>query len=103
MEDKVYSFLGLAQKAGKLHSGEFACEKLIAKGSTRLVIVTEDASVNTKKRFKNKCTFYNTKLVLFGEKSRLGSALGKDIRAVVVVTEEGFARRLEELIQTIQK
>ena len=51
--DKVLSYLGLATKAGKIQSGEFSTEKSVKCGKAALVIVAEDASDNTKKKFKN--------------------------------------------------
>ena len=56
--NKVYSMLGLAMKAGKVVSGEFATDKSVKSGNAWLVIVSEDASDNTKKMFSNMCEFY---------------------------------------------
>ena len=47
MNDKVISLLGLAERAGKIASGEFAAEKAVKIGKARLIIVAEDASDNT--------------------------------------------------------
>ena len=58
-QNKVLSMLGLATKAGKISSGEFSTEKEIKTGYAALVIVAEDASDNTKKKFKN----YNNFLI----------------------------------------
>ena len=51
--NKVYSMLGLAMKAGKVASGEFATDKSVKSGKAWLVIVSEDASDNTRKMFSN--------------------------------------------------
>ena len=50
------SLLGLAARAGKVVSGEFAVEKSVKSGKTFLVLVAEDASANTKKNFSDMCT-----------------------------------------------
>ena len=55
--DKIYSFLGLCIRAGKLDTGELAVEKSISSGKARLIIISEDASENTKKQFHDKCRF----------------------------------------------
>ena len=39
MNDKVISLLGLAERAGKIASGEFAAEKAVKTGKARLIIV----------------------------------------------------------------
>ena len=41
--DRLLSLLGIAQKAGKLESGSFLCEKAIKGKNAKLVIVAEDA------------------------------------------------------------
>ena len=56
--DRVFSMIGLAQKAGTVVSGEFATEKAVKTGKAFLVIVSDAASDNTKKMFRNMCTFY---------------------------------------------
>ena len=52
---KVLNLLGLATRAGKTASGEFMTEKAIKSGKAYLVIVSEEASDNTKKMFENVC------------------------------------------------
>ena len=56
--NRVLSLIGLATKAGKTVSGEFSTEKSVKTGKGLLVIVAEDASENTKKKFRNICSFY---------------------------------------------
>ncbi len=85
-------------KAGKISSGDFSCEKLISAGRAKLVLVAEDASENTKKKFKDACSYKKVNIVFFGSKDLLGRAIGKEIRAVLAVTEEGFAERIMTLI-----
>ena len=41
--NKVHSMIGLATKAGKVVSGEFAVEKAIKDGKAFLVTIAEDA------------------------------------------------------------
>ena len=41
--------IGLAQKAGKVASGEFSTEKAVKTGKAYTVIVADDSSDNTKK------------------------------------------------------
>ena len=53
MTDKALSMIGLATKAGKIASGEFAVESAVRKGKACLVIIASDASDNTKKSFND--------------------------------------------------
>ena len=49
--DPVLSMLGLAAKAGKIVSGEFATEQAIKADKACLVVIAKDASDNTTKKF----------------------------------------------------
>ena len=53
-QNKALSMIGLATKAGKVASGEFCTEKEVKSGRAYLVIVADDASDNTKKKFQIK-------------------------------------------------
>lgn len=103
MDNKIYSFLGLATKAGKLISGDDTCEKAVKAGKVKLVIISEDASANTKKSKNDLCSFYNTDIRFFGEKELLGKYTGKHLRSVLAITDAGFAKKLIELIDTSLK
>ncbi len=98
MVERIYSFLGLAAKAGKLLSGEESCERALKSGKVYLVIVSEDASDNTKKKFRDMCNYRDIEIRYYGEKDLLGSYTGKRVRSVIAVTEIGFARHLKEMI-----
>ena len=88
------SMLGLATKAGKVASGEFMTENAVKSGIASLVIVAEDASENTKKKFQNMCEFYETPIRVYGIKDDLGHAMGKEFRASLAITDEGLAKAI---------
>jgi ribosomal protein L7Ae-like RNA K-turn-binding protein len=98
---KILSLLGLAYKSRNLTSGGFMTEKVIKKGTAELVIVTNDASENTKKLFRNKCEFYEVPLYIFSNSEELGHAIGKEARVSLAVTDSGFARTLRNLLDKI--
>lgn len=99
--NKVSSLLGLATKAGKVFSGEFMTEKMVKSGNAYLVMIAEDASDNTKKKFRNMCEFYEVPICFFSEKISLGHAMGKELRASLAVVDEGFAKAIKkQLAQT---
>ena len=85
--------LGLATKAGKVVSGEFATDKSVKGGKAWLVIVSEDASDNTRKMFSNMCEFYE-----------LGHAIGKAMRSSLAITDENFAKSIrKQLEQSVKR
>ena len=100
-DKSIYSMLGLATKAGKTASGEFMTEKAVKSGTAWLVIVSEEASDNTKKMFTNMCRFYEVPLHIFGTKEELGNSMGKEFRASAAVTDPGFAKAIQEKLVNI--
>lgn len=97
--DRLQSMTGLAKKAGKLVSGEFACEAAVKKNEAKLVMLATDAADNTKKLFKNKCKFYGVPVKETMTKEELGHSIGKDYRAVAAVLDEGIAAVILKIIE----
>lgn len=98
--DKLYSFLGLCARARMLVSGETAVLNAIRDGKAYLVILASDASEQTRKRYTDKCTHYDTKTVTFGTMAEIGKAIGKEHRSAVAVTDRGFADELTRKLET---
>ena len=94
--NKALSLISLATKAGKTASGEFCTEKEVKSGKAELVIVAQDASDNTKQKFKNMCEFYEVPIYFYGDKDTLGHAMGKEFRASLAVTDAGFAKGIRK-------
>ena len=94
--NKIFSLLGLATRSRNVVSGEFMTEKAVKSYSAELVIVGEDASENTKKMFSNMCEFYEVPIFFYGTKDELGHAMGKEMRASVAITDEGFAKMIQK-------
>ena len=99
-QDKVMGLLSLAAKAGRIASGEFCTEREVKSGKAALVVVAEDASDNTKKKFINMCNFYKVPVCFYKDKDILGHAIGKEFRASLAVLDEGFARSIKRHMET---
>lgn len=97
---KILNLIGLATKARKIASGEFMTEKSVKSGNAFLVIVSEEASANTRKMFTNMCTYYKVPIYFFAEKAELGHAMGKEMRASLAVVDSGFAEAIVKLMNT---
>lgn len=91
--NKVLSLLGLATKAGKVASGEFSTEKSVKTGKGFLVLVADDASQNTKKKFQNMCDFYEVPIYFIANKEELGRFCGKEFRASLAVQDETLQKQ----------
>jgi len=98
LNNKALGMLGLAMRAGKVVSGEFSCENAIKQGKAFLVILAEDASDNTKKKFTDMTNYRNIPLVIYGNKLSLGKATGKEFRASVAIIDQAFAENILKLI-----
>ncbi len=92
------SLLGLSNRASQLTSGEELVLKEIRSGRAKLVILSSDASKNTTKKISDKCLFYNVPLKKVKDRFILGQAIGKEARVVVAILENGFAKKLVELL-----
>ncbi len=88
--------IGMAMKAGKVVSGEFATEKAVKTGKAYMVIVASDSSDNTKKNFSDMCSYYNVPIYFFSDKEELGHAIGKQFRASLAILDEGLKNTIEK-------
>ena len=95
------SVLGLAQRAGKLVSGDEAVLKAIRRREAKLVVVAADASEGTAKKYRDKCHYYHIPLVQFGTKAELGHHTGKAERVVIALTDDGFSELLRKKLQNL--
>lgn len=99
--DRVLSVLGIAAKAKRIASGEFQTEHAVKGKEAYLVIVAEDASDNTKKKFRNMCEFYQVPIEIYGTKESLGHCIGREFRASLAVTDEGLADSVKKKLAVI--
>lgn len=93
-QDKILSLIGLATRAGKTVSGEFSTEKAVKSGKAYVVMVADEASDNTKKKFQNMCTYYEVPIYLYGTKEQLGKSMGREFRASLAVTDPNLSEAI---------
>ncbi|WP_350344998.1 ribosomal L7Ae/L30e/S12e/Gadd45 family protein [Proteinivorax tanatarense] len=90
----MISLLGFARKAGKLSLGSTAVEKSIKAKKAKLIIITEDASNNTKDNFYKKANSMHIPIIEKFNQKQLGNALGKSNTTVVSIVDKGFAKAI---------
>jgi ribosomal protein L7Ae-like RNA K-turn-binding protein len=95
---KARFMISISMKAGKVAAGEFAAEQAIRAGSAELVIISEDASANTKKKFRDMSAYRSVPYTEFLPKSELGALIGKGDRSSVVITDANLAREIRTLL-----
>lgn len=96
MNDRILNFLGLCRRAGKMKIGCDTVIESIDLGNSRLVLMAADISENTKKKVIS--ALNGTECIITDySKDELSFSLGKTC-AVLSVEDEGFAKKLSELI-----
>ena len=102
-ENKIYSFIGLARKAGAVVPGEELSAKAVRQGKAHLTIIALDASENTVKKIKTALYSTNIPAVRFGTREKLGWILGKAFISVLTVTDKEFSGKLQVMIDDMNK
>lgn len=101
MNEKIFSLLGLARRAGKLATGHDAVIGAVVKNNAKLCIVCADASQRLKNELAHACNFENKNIALIESDFSAGE-MSKAIgikAAVVAVLDDGFSKRLSELFE----
>lgn len=89
--EKCWTYLGFAARAGKAPSGEFQTENAVKQKKARVVILAKDASDNTKKQFINMCNRSDIPCVELADKETLGHAIGKEFRSSCAIIDKSLA------------
>lgn len=88
--------LGLAQKAGKIVSGDFAVKAALKKaGTVQLLVVAQDTAPNSKKELCYLAAQAGVPVLELLTRWELGSAIGKGQRAAAAITDSNFASMLQ--------
>lgn len=96
-----FGMLSLCMKAGKLAIGEAKSENTVRSDAAKLIILSEDASDNTKKKFSNMSEFRSVPIVFIGSRDEIGHYVGRRFAVSCCVTDDGFAKRLKILADRI--
>lgn len=100
--NRAMGLLGLCARAGKVQSGEQACELALKRGQARLALLDGAASNGTRKAFANACAHESIPIRLTSADA-LGAAIGKPGRRVAVVTDEKLAQKLADMLPCLDE
>ena len=103
MQNKIYMFLGLARKANAVIIGEESCLKAIRKKKVSFILIAQDTSDNTKDKIISSCNYHKVDYRMFGEKELIGKFIGKNITAIIGINNNGFVKKLVEMIDNARK
>lgn len=90
-QQKQLNMLGLAQRSGNLVSGDELVEKAVKNGRVRLVVIGNDASDATKRRYTFLCEQHKIPLVDNFSSVEMSHALGKS-RTICGITNNGMIK-----------
>ena len=93
LEERFYSTLGIARRAGQLAMGVESSLKAMEHSETAFLLIDEGASDNTKKLLQDACRRYS---IPYYEtlRDRLGQCAGKPGRVCAAVHKGSLAERL---------
>jgi len=96
MENRIASYLALANKAGKVVSGSDQVADFLRKKSPskRFVFLAADISEDIGQRVRTLAELNHVGHVTLFDKERYGELLGKGLRSVVAVRGDGFVETL---------
>lgn len=97
MNDRLLNFLGLCRRAGKMKIGCDTVIESVELGNARLILMASDISENTKKKVTAALNSTDCETLNY-TKDELSFSLGKTC-AVLAVEDDGFAKKLKELIK----
>ena len=97
LNQRFWGMLSLSQKAGVLSVGESRAQETIRGGAAELIILSADASDNTRKKFSDMASYRDIPLITVASRESLGNAIGRKFAVTVVVSDKGFADNLLKL------
>lgn len=90
MEERIASYLSLANKGGKVVSGSDQVLDKLKKDGAGLLFVATDISADIGEKFRAVAKLKGVPCVTLFTKERLGGLLGKELRSVLAVLDSGF-------------
>ena len=97
-KQKISNLLGLAQRAGRIISGEELVVKAIQDQKAKLVFLAQDAGPNLTKKIQDKSDYYQVEDITEFTTLELSIAVAKS-RKVMAVTDAGFTKKMRSLME----
>jgi hypothetical protein len=97
MEERIASYIALANKAGKVVSGSDMVGEILKKNRDipKIILVASDVSEDIGNRMRGMAAQYGVEHATLFDKERYGNLLGKSQRSVIAVQGNGFTEKLK--------
>jgi predicted RNA-binding protein YlxR (DUF448 family) len=100
MEDRIASYIALANKAGKIVSGSDMVMHILKKGDKkRIIMFSTDVSVDIRHKVINLAEKIGIEYFSLLDKERVGALIGKSLRSVVAVEGQGFVSSIKKELE----
>lgn len=90
MESRIASYIALANKGGKIVSGNEQVTDFLRKGKRGLLVLAADISPDIGEKLAQAAIRNGMDCFTFSTKDSLGALLGKGLRSALIVAESGF-------------
>jgi ribosomal protein L7Ae-like RNA K-turn-binding protein len=94
LEERIASYLSLANKGGKIVSGSDQVLEKLKKGGVGILFLATDISADIGEKFRGVAKLKGVRCMTMFTKERLGGLIGKELRSVLAVMESGFVASL---------
>ncbi|KXT73870.1 ribosomal protein L7Ae family protein [Streptococcus sp. DD10] len=96
-QQRLLNLLGLAQRAGKVISGEEQVIKAIQHQEVHIVFLAHDAASNLTKKVQDKSQTYQIEVSNLFSTQELSLAVGRN-RKVLAISDAGFTKKMRSLM-----
>jgi ribosomal protein L7Ae-like RNA K-turn-binding protein len=98
-KQQLLNFIGIANRAGKIVTGETILLNEIKKHKIKFLIIATDSGKASYKKFTDKANSYEIAVNDNLTKMEISNAIGRP-RTILGITDDGFAKRLLEMTNT---
>lgn len=94
LQDRLGTYLGMAQKAGMAVSGYVPLHKALAQDKIACLVLATDIARTRKEEYQTWCIRHHIPFLMYFTKVRLGMIIGQSSRSAVGLTEASFCQLL---------
>lgn len=98
IDQKIAGYIGIAQKAGKIASGNHNVLAAINSGKVKLLLLAEDIAPGIASELEEAAIKKKVSCRTWGDKAALGLSAGKSPRGSLAVLDEGLAEVINKLL-----
>ena len=95
---RIAGYLGIAQRAGKIISGNNMVKEALLKKKVELVVIADDAAEIVKTEIISIAHRRRVDILFWPNKVNLGLIVGKSQRGSLVLLDAGFATAIKKLL-----